>query len=658
MDLNNYTMKSKSSFQNLILVFLSIFNFVLYAQESSPFKTDVDQPVKPWTNTNFYNDPANFQFALVSDNTGGAREGVFDLAMDKLNLMMPEFVLSVGDLIEGYTENREQINKEWEEFNLMVEKLKMPFFYLPGNHDITNRVMQEEWEKRYGRRYYNFTYKDVLFIILDSNDDDDHSISEDQTNYAINAIKENQNVRWTFVLVHHPIWGYKYDTRGRFERIEEALTNREHTVLAGHEHHYQHFERKKSNYYVLGTTGGGSRLKGNKFGEFDHIVWMTMTEKGPIMTNLRLDGILTHDISNERTHEMAEALIKNTTFENLVLTNSGEKFINGTIYFRFQNTSAVPLEMDLSFFHHHQVEIIPSTEKIRLIPGEERVIEIALESKEPLAYNELGFLQYYWKLGYEGEANADFYLDGNADFSILPSSPDYFKPSIPQFLKNTQVTIDQPFPMLMSNLKMDGTYVDPESLSDGIPFAESSNLELILSNAKGQRTAIATKSYEKISFLKGKRVKNSVPGLSYTYHEGEWSGTSFFENQPVLKKGLTNDFLVSDIANNEDNFGIKYKGYIQIPETGFYYFRCRADDVGILKIHDTIICVDGTKENLDNDMSGIGPVGAVALKKGLHPVEIDFYENQGGERLRFYYKKSEEAEWNFMELNDFFRTAK
>jgi calcineurin-like phosphoesterase family protein/PA14 domain-containing protein len=649
-------MKSKNPLQNLILVFLSIFSFIVNAQENSLFKTDVDQPRKPWTNTDFYNDPSNFQFALVSDNTGGSREGVFDLAMDKLNLMMPEFVLSIGDLIEGYTENREQINKEWEEFNLMVEKLKMPFFYLPGNHDITNTVMQEEWEKRYGRRYYNFTYKDVLFIILDSNDDDDQSITEAQTNYALKAIEENKNVKWTFVLVHHPIW--KYDTGGRFEKIEEALSIRKHTVLAGHEHHYQHIERKKTNYYVLGTTGGGSRLRGNKFGEFDHIVWMTMTENGPIMANLRLDGILTHDISNEATHGMAKALLENTAFENLVLTNSGEKFINGTVYFRFQNTSTVPLELNLSFLHHHQVDIIPAKEKIKLTPGEVRIVEITLESKEPLAYEELGFLQYYWKLGYEGEANTDFYLDGNADFSILPSSPDYFKPSIPKFIKNTKVIVDQPFPVLMSNLSVNGTYVDAESLLDAIPIAETSNLELVLTNAKGQSTTAATKSYEKVSLLKGIRVKNTVPGLKYTYHEGVWSGASFFANQPALKKGSANDFLVSDIADNEDNFGIRYKGYIQIPESGLYYFRCRADDVGTLKIHDTIICADGTQENLDNDIPGVGPIGAVALKKGMHPVEIDFYENQGGERLRFYYKKSEEAKWIFMELDDFFRTQK
>jgi hypothetical protein len=50
-------------------------------------------------------------------------------------------------------------------------------------------------------------------------------------------------------------------------------------------------------------------------------------------------------------------------------------------------------------------------------------------------------------------------------------------------------------------------------------------------------------------------------------------------------------------------------------------------------------------------------VGAIALLKGLYPVEIDYMENLGSERLRLYYKRSEDADWIFMELRDFFLTS-
>ena len=56
------------------------------------------------------------------------------------------------------------------------------------------------------------------------------------------------------------------------------------------------------------------RLRGNYFGEFDHITWVTMTDAGPSMANLRLDGILPHDIVNNETKALSNALANNAVF--------------------------------------------------------------------------------------------------------------------------------------------------------------------------------------------------------------------------------------------------------------------------------------------------------------------------------------------------------
>ncbi len=649
-------MKTRIQVSSLIISLLFIISIPTFGQDIEVFNTDVNTDIKPWTNLDFYNDPSNFQFAIVSDNAGGTRQGIFDLAVKKLNMMMPEFVLSVGDLIQGYTEDTSSIKVQWDDFNQKVDKLKMPFFYLPGNHDITNLVMQKEWEKRYGRRYYQFTYKGVLFIILDSNDDEDHNLTEAQTTFALNALEENPEARWTFVLMHHPIW--KYDTGGRFEKIEDKLSNRKHTVIAGHEHHYQYIERKNSNYYVLATTGGGSGLVGNRFGSFDHFVWMTMTDNGPVMANLRLDGILAHDISNATTEKMARTMLSNTNFKFLVLTNQDKKFKDGTAYLHFNNTADVPLNVDLSFYHHHQVDINPSSEKIKLMPGEEKVVEIALNAHEPVTYEELGFLRYYWKLSYDGAEYKDFYLDGNADFAITPGAPDYYKPVTPQFVEAADITFNQPFVLLDLQLKINDQNTESESFPKTLRIDESTSLEVVLKNDKNQSTAPAIKSYEKLSYLKGKKVKKAIPGLSFSYYEGNWSGIPDFDKLTPEKEGVTDDFDVGDIADSKENFGIRFTGYIEVPEEGMYYFRCRADEAASLKIHDKLICVDGTGTAFIEHEKQAGSTGAIALSEGMHPVEIDYYENLGNERLRFYYKTSEEADWNFMELEDQFRTTK
>jgi hypothetical protein len=124
----------------------------------------------PWTHLKVNADPDEFQFAIVSDRTGSHREKVFSRAVEQLNLMQPEFVLSVGDLIEGYSTDREKVLAQWKEFQTFTSKLQMPFFYVPGNHDVTNPDQEGIWQEKFGRRYYHFGYKGVLFLVLNSDD--------------------------------------------------------------------------------------------------------------------------------------------------------------------------------------------------------------------------------------------------------------------------------------------------------------------------------------------------------------------------------------------------------------------------------------------------------------------------------------------------------
>ena len=288
----------------------------------APFEHDVTTDAKPWTHMNFRNDPAAFQFAIVSDNTGGARPGVFASAVKKLNLLQPEFVLSVGDLIEGYTDDVDALEEEWSVFNAYLKDFDMPFFYVPGNHDITTPAMARMWEEKYGRRYYSFVYKDVLFVCLDSQDGPNQSagLGDEQIAWATAAIAARPDVRWTFVMVHQPLWVYEEGNfvtdrkfigaaqKTGFRPVEEALAGRDYTVFAGHFHSYVKFIRHDQRYFILASTGGSSLLRGIGAGEFDHGVWLTMTTNGPVLANLLLDGIQTEDVYTEEKHQYATAL--------------------------------------------------------------------------------------------------------------------------------------------------------------------------------------------------------------------------------------------------------------------------------------------------------------------------------------------------------------
>lgn len=259
--------------------------------------------VNPWNHLQLNNDPRAFQFAIVTDRTGGHRPGVFEDAINKLNLLQPEFVMSVGDLIEGYTEDRKKIDGEWDEFQGFIAKLQMPFFYVAGNHDYSNPAMAKAWEERFGRSYYSFVYRDVLFICLNSQEPKMHHIGEEQAKWLEKVLAEHPDVRWTMVFLHSPLWDESYPTNRGWQRIETALGDRKYTVFSGHFHSYMKRFRNDHRYYTLATTGGGSGLRGMAHGEFDHVAWVTMTEAGPLVTNLLLQGIWADNI---RTPEIRD----------------------------------------------------------------------------------------------------------------------------------------------------------------------------------------------------------------------------------------------------------------------------------------------------------------------------------------------------------------
>ena len=129
----------------ILLVAVVMLSKVAIAENNAPdsaaFSYDQTRlaTAKPWTSQEFQNDPAEFQFVIIGDRTGGANvEETFKLAIDQLNLLQPEFVINVGDTIEGYSDDKAELNAEWDEVDAMLAELDMPFFRVPGNHDIAN----------------------------------------------------------------------------------------------------------------------------------------------------------------------------------------------------------------------------------------------------------------------------------------------------------------------------------------------------------------------------------------------------------------------------------------------------------------------------------------------------------------------------------------
>lgn len=273
----------------------------------SGLRIKADPQANPWTHLKLNNDPGNFQFVIVADRTGGRRAGVFVDAVRKINLLQPEFVICIGDLISD--QNPDRAAHEWDQFDELVKKLQMPFFYVPGNNDIGNEAMLKIWQQRLGRLYYHFIYHDVLFLCLDtvgelvteggSKEIKRGHMTHEQMEYFRRILRENPKVRWTLLFTHIPVWedGVVADNHSWLE-FEKILAGRNYTVFAGHKHKYAINIRQGQRYITLATTGGArkSTLDGPAM-SFDHVVWVTVSDQGPRVANLMLDGILDENLT-------------------------------------------------------------------------------------------------------------------------------------------------------------------------------------------------------------------------------------------------------------------------------------------------------------------------------------------------------------------------
>jgi hypothetical protein len=263
-----------------------------------------------------------FHFAIVGDRTGGCRPGVFASAINRIDALQPDFVMSVGDLIEGYTADGARLDQQWNEVETIVSQLDVPFFYVAGNHDISDQQSAAEFRARYGEPYYAFRYRDVLFLCLNTEEAGPERLGDVQVAWAKDVLRRHGGARWTMVFMHKPLW--VYERRGVEEPtgwtgIEPLLAGRPHHVFAGHFHGYAHERRLGGEYFILATTGGASELTGPTRGKFDHIVWVAMTEQGPRLTNLMLDGMFGSDVKQqaiERTKHVSTDVESESTAAN------------------------------------------------------------------------------------------------------------------------------------------------------------------------------------------------------------------------------------------------------------------------------------------------------------------------------------------------------
>ncbi len=72
------------------------------------------------------------------------------------------------------------------------------------------------------------------------------------------------------------------------------------------------------------------------------------------------------------------------------------------------------------------------------------------------------------------------------------------------------------------------------------------------------------------------------------------------------------------------NIGLLFEGWLDIPEDGIYSFYTYTDDGSVVKVDgETVVDNDGAHSRIERS-------GQAALRKGLHRLEIRYFDSNGG----------------------------
>ncbi len=312
-----------------------------------------------------------FHFLIYGDRTGGPPEGleVLKQAVGDSNLLDPDLVMNVGDMVPGYGGAEEWL-KDADEYKGIMAGLKMPWFPVAGNHDIywrgANRPPtehDEQYEKHFGPLWYWFKHKDTGFLVLYTDEGDPSKGPKDFTKAAQTqmsptqlawlkeSLAEMKELKNVFIFMHHPRWIERTYKGTNWDTVHQALVaaGNVRAVFAGHIHRLNYGGKKDGiEYFALATTGGGSVGNYPGAGYIHHMNLVTVRPDGYKVSILPVGAVIDPRIYTlERQDDIDKARAVTPQLLSPRIPLDAEGLGAGLVQFRMQNPTTQPLELNL-----------------------------------------------------------------------------------------------------------------------------------------------------------------------------------------------------------------------------------------------------------------------------------------------------------------------
>jgi predicted phosphodiesterase len=206
-------------------------------------------PLPAWPTTE------KIRFGLMGDRTGKATPGVYEAVAIRIITEKPEFIINIGDSIEG--RNEATAEAEWAEMQAIWKVYgSTPHYFTPGNHDIWSDWSENLYTRITGfNPRYSFTHKACHITVLDNSRSG--ALDDTEVEFLRQDLREHRDVPLKMIFFHKPYWlPFMAVGSGEFELHRLCREYGVRMVISGHLHRLLRYERDDVCYACIGSSGG------------------------------------------------------------------------------------------------------------------------------------------------------------------------------------------------------------------------------------------------------------------------------------------------------------------------------------------------------------------------------------------------------------------